>query len=363
MLNPNLNKKSLLNEEYIIYARHLILDKFNEEGQLRLKNAKILVIGAGGLGCPAIIYLTLSGIGNLGIIDYDIISKSNLHRQILYTYHQVNELKTKIAQENLKKMNPECQITVYSEKINKNNAQQFIKDYDIILDTCDNFNTRYLINDICNKLHKVHIYGAIENFEGHLSVFNYKNGPQYSDLYPNNLQLKDKPCTGVLNVIPGIIGLLQATEAIKIITGIGKALSGYLLIYNSLDSSFKKIKIKKIKKINKTIIRRQSLQTININNLNQYIKQNYNISIIDIRQQTEFKENHIINAINIPLKKIKNKKNLALIKKLSTTSLLIIYCSHNSRSIIASDLLNKEKITHYRLQDGFSKWLLIDKTL
>nr|WCH54812.1 molybdopterin biosynthesis protein [Hypnea edeniana] len=357
MLNPNLKNNYLLDEEYSIYARHLILDKFNEEGQLRLKNAKILVIGAGGLGCPAIIYLALSGIGSIGIIDDDIISKSNLHRQILYTYNQVNQLKTKVAQKNLKKINPKCQITIYSEKINKKNARQFIKNYDIILDTCDNFSTRYLINDICHKLHKVHIYGAIENFEGHLSVFNYKNGPKYSDLYPDNLELKDKPCTGVLNVITGIIGLLQATEAIKIITGIGKILSGYLLIYNSLDASFKKIKIKKIKKINKPRIKYQNLKTIDTNNLNKYIQKNNKISIIDIRQKTEFKQSHIINAINIPLKTIKNKKNLDLIRKLSNTSLLIIYCSHNSRSIIASDLLNKEKIIHYRLKDGFSKWL------
>nr|WCH55410.1 molybdopterin biosynthesis protein [Hypnea brasiliensis] len=357
MLNPNLNNKYLLDEEYIIYARHLTLDKFNEEGQLRLKNAKILVIGAGGLGCPAIIYLTLSGIGNLGIIDNDIISKSNLHRQILYRHNQINKLKTKVAQENLKQMNPECKITIYSEKINKKNAKQLIKDYDIILDTCDNFDTRYLINNICNTLHKVHIYGAIENFEGHISVFNYKNGPTYTDLYPDYLELKDKPCTGVLNVIPGIIGLLQATEAIKVITGIGKVLSGYLLIYNSLNSSFKKIKIKKIKKTNKARIKSENLKTIDINNLSKYIQQKHKISIIDIRQQIEFQTNHIINAINIPLKKLKNKKNLNLMKKLSETSLLIIYCSHNSRSIIASELLNKEKIIHYRLKDGFSKWL------
>nr|YP_010903752.1 molybdopterin biosynthesis protein [Hypnea wynnei]WCH56604.1 molybdopterin biosynthesis protein [Hypnea wynnei] len=357
MLNPNLNTKYLLDDEYIIYARHLTLDKFHEEGQFRLKNAKILVIGAGGLGCPAIIYLTLSGIGHLGIIDDDIISKSNLHRQILYNRSNINKLKTRVAKENLNNMNPECQITIYSEKINKKNAKQFIKGYDIILDTCDNFATRYLINDICHELHKVHIYGAIENFEGHISVFNYKNGPKYSDLYPHNLQLRDKRCTGVLNVIPGIIGILQATEAIKIITGIGTALSGYLLIYNSLNSSFKKIKIKKIKNINKKTTKFQDSQTINKNNLNQYIQQNHKISIIDIRQKIEFKQSHIINAINIPLKKIKNKKNLEFIKKLSNISILIIYCSHNSRSIIASELLSKEKIIHYRLKDGFSKWL------
>nr|YP_010484961.1 molybdopterin biosynthesis protein [Hypnea cervicornis]UVW80655.1 molybdopterin biosynthesis protein [Hypnea cervicornis] len=356
MLNPNLNKEYLLTEEYINYARHLTLDKFNEEGQLRLKNAKILVIGAGGLGCPAIIYLVLSGLGHLGIIDHDIISKSNLHRQILYHPSNIEQLKSKVAKENLKKMNPQCKITTYCEKIHEKNAKQLIKNYDIILDTSDNFDTRYLIDDICNKLHKVHIYGAIENFEGHISVFNYKNGPRYSDLYPHYLQLKDKLCTGVLNVLPGIIGILQATEAIKIITGIGKTLSGYLLIYNSLDLSFKKIKIKNIKHVDKVTNTYINSKIIDINNLHKYIQKNHKISIIDIRQKIEFNKNHITNAFNIPLKKIKNKNNLELIKKLSSTNIVIIYCSHNSRSIIASELLSREQIKHYRLKDGFSKW-------
>nr|YP_010902758.1 molybdopterin biosynthesis protein [Hypnea nidulans]WCH54613.1 molybdopterin biosynthesis protein [Hypnea nidulans] len=357
MLNPNLDKKYLLKEEYISYARHLTLDKLNEEGQLRLKNAKILIIGAGGLGCPAIIYLVLSGVGYIGIIDHDTISKSNLHRQILYDPSNIKKLKAKVAEENLKKINPKCKITTYCEKIHKKNAKQLIKNYDIILDTCDNFDTRYLIDYICNRLHKVHIYGAIENFEGHVSVFNYKNGPRYSDLYPHYLKLKDKLCTGVLNVLPGIIGILQATEAIKIITGIGKTLSGYLLIYNSLDLSFKKIKIKKMKKVYKVTNTYINSAIIDIDNLNKYIKQNDKISIIDIRQTIEFNKNHITNAFNIPLKKIKNKNNLDLIKKLSNTSTLIIYCSHNSRSIIASELLKRENIKHYRLKDGFSTWL------
>nr|YP_010903952.1 molybdopterin biosynthesis protein [Hypnea musciformis]WCH57003.1 molybdopterin biosynthesis protein [Hypnea musciformis] len=353
MLNTNLKKKYLLDEEYVMYARHLILDQLNAEGQLRLKNAKILVIGAGGLGCPAIIYLALSGIGYIGIVDHDIISKSNLHRQILYNQNSIEKLKIKVAADTLKKMNPKCKISTYPEKIHQKNAKQLIKNYDIILDTCDNFNTRYLIDDICKKLHKVHIYGAIENFEGHLSVFNYKNGPRYSDLYPYNLQLKDKPCTGVLNVLPGIIGILQATEAIKIITGIGKILSGYLLVYNSLDLSFKKIKIHNTQTINRVTNTYISSKIIDINNLKQYITEKRKISIIDIRQNTEFKKKHIKNAINIPLKSIKNKNNLNLIKKLSNRSILIIYCSHNSRSIVASELLQRENIKHYRLKNGF----------
>nr|WCH56204.1 molybdopterin biosynthesis protein [Calliblepharis sp.] len=362
MLNPNLNKSYLSNEEYIIYARHLKLNKLSQEGQYRLKKAKILLIGAGGLGCPAIIYLALAGIGCLGIIDNDVVSKSDLHRQILYNNNHLNRLKTNCAKENLTKINPQCQINIYSSRLNKYNAQQLIKKYDLILDTSDNFDTRYLIDYICQKLHKVHIYGAIENFEGHISVFNYKNGPKYSDLYPKNLELKDKKCESVLNVIPGIIGILQATEAIKIITGIGKILSGYLLTYNSLNISFKKIKIKyqKINSIKNSVNQENKFKnsyTINSYELNKYIKKNKKISIIDIRQKIEFKKNHILNAIHIPLKEIKSKKNIEIIQNLSNNNIVIIYCSDNSRSIIASQILNKQKIIHYRLKDGLKKWI------
>nr|WCH56404.1 molybdopterin biosynthesis protein [Hypnea sp.] len=361
MLNPNFNTPNLSDEEYIIYGRHLTLDQLNQEGQYRLKKAKILLIGAGGLGCPAIIYLALSGIGCLGIVDNDVVSKSNLHRQILYRRDNLNKLKTKSAKENLKIINPECHINIYSDKLNEQNAQKLIQNYDIIIDTSDNFNTRYLIDHICQQLHKVHIYGAIENFEGHISVFNYKNGPKYSDLYPKDLQLKDKKCESVLNVLPGVIGILQATEAIKIIAGIGEILSGYLLIYNSLNTSFKKIKIKfHKKKRTRNIINQKykfkKTNTIHVYDLKQHLRKNHKVSIIDIRQKIEFDNSHIFNAIHIPLKNINNKKNIELIQALSKTSTLIIYCSHNSRSIIASQLLNKKRITHYRLQDGFSKY-------
>nr|QCI06126.1 Molybdopterin biosynthesis protein [Dicranema revolutum] len=365
MLNPIITNFNLSNEEYQIYARQLILDNIGFKGQYRLKKAKVLLVGSGGLGCPAIVYLASSGIGYIGVIDHDIISKSNLPRQILYTIKNIHELKT-ILTKKIKEINPFCEVSIYSEKFTQSNAYQLVQKYDLVLDTSDNFPTRYLINMICYKLHKPYIYGAVQSFEGHISVFNYQSGPTYSDLYPKYTPVHSNTCDniGILGVIPGIIGILQTTEALKIILGIGRILSGYLLIYNGLDMSFKKVKIQPIKtnkpalqydtnelSISKTII----INSYYLKNmLNQ--KQKKEIFIIDVRQKAEFNKKHIISAVNIPLKEIKTKKNINLIYKLSSDSRIILYCSHNSRSIIASYILAKYNIYHYRLKDGLYTW-------
>lgn len=363
MLNLNLNTVHLCKEEYKIYARHLIIDQIGIIGQQRLKKSNILCIGAGGLACPAMLYLAASGLGCLGIIDHDKVSISNLHRQILYNQNNVNELKTISAEKKIKEINPYCKINIYSYKLTKQNALELIKMYDIILDTSDNFKTRYIIDYACYKLHKIHIYGAIQNFEGQLSVFNYKNGPKYSDLYPENLNLENNTCNeiGVLGVIPGIIGILQATEAIKIIIGIGNILSGYILLYNAINMSFKKVKIQSINKtkVFKNINQHKSEETnvISAFQLKYKIAHSEKLAIIDVRQNKEFKIKHIKNAINIPLNTIKQKKNTAIIQKRFSQQTIIIYCSNNSRSIIASKVLHRNKINHYRLQDGLNSWI------
>uniref|UniRef100_UPI00300273B1 molybdopterin biosynthesis protein n=1 Tax=Anunuuluaehu liula TaxID=3049639 RepID=UPI00300273B1 len=262
----------------------------------------------------------------------------------------------------MKEINPYSQIHIYSYKLTKENALDLIKMYDIILDTSDNFKTRYIIDYACQELHKIHIYGAIQNFEGQISVFNYKNGPKYSDIYPNNLNLETNTCNeiGVLGVIPGIIGILQATEAIKIIIGIGEILSGKILIYNAINMSFKKVKIEntnKKKVVNK--INQDKLEETNIileYELKNKIANNENIAIIDVRQNREFKIKHIQNAINVPLTKIKQKKNIELINNTFSNKIIVIYCSNNSRSIIASKILNANKINHYRLKDGLNNF-------
>nr|AOM64637.1 molybdopterin biosynthesis protein [Riquetophycus sp.] len=349
----------LSKEEYEKYARHIILDKIGIYGQQRLKKAKILFIGAGGLACPGILYLAACGIGNIGIIDYDIISISNLQRQILYNYQDIGKLKTISCQNRLNLLNPSCQVTIYSDLLNYDNVFLIIKNYDVIIDTSDNFATRYMIDEACHKLHKVHIYGAIQHFEGQVSVFNYKSGPKYSDLYPHYLKLANNNCNelGVIGVLPGVIGLLQATETIKIITGLGQISSGYLIVYNALDISIKKIKIQSNQKTNKKYktSNKKYKNTILCKTIKK--QQKNKIIFIDVRQKKEFEEKHIINAINIPLKEIKYKRSIKLLQNKYKHKMLIIYCSYNSRSIIASNILEQHNITHYRLENGFDEWI------
>ena len=358
MLNPYLKDIQLSKNEYQKYARHLILDQIGINGQKRLKKSKILFIGAGGLACPAILYLTTSGVGNIGIIDHDHVSQSNLHRQILYTKENINQLKVHSAKTRIDYIEPKCQITVYPLKLTYDNSKNIIKNYDIVIDTCDNFETRYIIDDACYELHKTHIYGAIEQFEGQVSVFNYKSGPKYSDVYPAYLKLPNNNCntTGVLGLLTGIIGLLQAIEAIKIILGIQEVLSGKILLYNLLNTSFKTIKIdtKKIKLKKKYKSTCDNLAKDLIPNIDlKYIHQNKNILLIDVRQNTEFKLSHITKAINIPLKYIKTKNVHIFLNNYCKYKTLVIYCNNDSRSITASQIMHKYKIKHYKLQQNF----------
>lgn len=363
MLNPKLNVINLSKNEYQTYARHFSLEGIGINGQKRIKQAKILCIGAGGLASSALLYLASSGIGCIGIIDHDYVKQSNLQRQILYNSQNINQLKVNCAKKHINSINPSCTVNIYPYKLYNHNAINLIKKYDIILDTTDNFQIRYIIDALCYKLHKIHIYGAIQGFEGQISVFNYKSGIKYSDLYPQALNLQSDTCNeiGVLGVLPGIIGILQATEAIKIITGTGAILSGYLLIYNSLTLSFKKIKIRP--NIIKNTIKLNKTKHINKSNVisikhfkNKFLHNHNAILLIDVRQKIEFQANKIINAINIPIKQINNKNQISLIKKYSSKKMILLYCSENSRSIVASKILDKYKIHHYRLQNGINNF-------
>ena len=366
MFNFNQDILKLCKEEYLIYSRHLILHEIGLVGQQRLKQANILCIGAGGLACPAILYLASSGIGSIGIIDSDIVTISNLHRQVLYTRNNINELKTKSIKKKIETINPYCKTHIYSYKLTKENALDLIKNYDLILDTSDNFDTRYIIDEACSILHKIHIYGAVQNFEGQISVFNYKNGPKYSEIYPRTSNLEMNNCNeiGILGIVPGIIGILQATEALKIILGIGKILSGYILIYNALNMSFYTIQLpitntRTIIKHQTSIYKIEQTKIILVNELKKKIKYKEQIFIIDVRQIQEFNQYHINNAFNIPLQKLKQKKYIQFIYQNLINKTIIIYCSNNSRSIIGSQILNIHKINHYRLKDGLHKWLLM----
>ena len=219
------------------YKCHIMLPEVGEVGQEKLKSAKVLVVGAGGLGAPVLQYLTAAGIGTIAILDDDIVNEDNLHRQILYGGHDLGKLKTIISKQRLNALNPLVSHEIFNIHLKPENALDFISRYDIIVDTADNQACSYLINDACIISRKPWVYGALRKFEGHVSTFNHLNGPSLRCAFPENHEnnAQHPSQTGLFGVLPGIIGSLQAVEVIKIITGIGSTLSGNLIIYNMLS--------------------------------------------------------------------------------------------------------------------------------
>jgi molybdopterin/thiamine biosynthesis adenylyltransferase/rhodanese-related sulfurtransferase len=240
-------------EELARYNRHIIIPGFGMEAQLKLKAAKVLVIGSGGLGSPVLLYLAAAGVGTLGIVDFDVVDDSNLQRQVLFGVESVGQPKVEAAKKRLESLNPHLNINIYNTHLNSSNALDIIKDYDVVADGTDNFPTRYLVNDACLLLDKPNVYASIFQFDGQVSVFNYVNkdgvrGPNYRDLYPTPPPPGLVPsCAegGVLGVLPGIIGSLQASEVIKVITGVGETLSGRFFTFDALEFETRTFKIKK----------------------------------------------------------------------------------------------------------------------
>nr|YP_009392766.1 Molybdopterin biosynthesis protein [Bostrychia tenella]ARW61328.1 Molybdopterin biosynthesis protein [Bostrychia tenella] len=349
MLNPNINSIKLSSEEYIRYTKHLILENVGIQGQKRLKRAKILTIGAGGLGCPAMLYLVTSGIGYLGIIDNDTIDFSNLNRQILYSPNDIKQQKAILAKNKLKTINSKCKIITHLYYLNFFNASEIIQYYDIIIDTSDNFKTRYIIDKICHNLNKIYIYGAIHEFEGQVCTFNYKDGIRYKDIYSQKFNIKNWDCnnSGIVGVTAGHIGILQATQAIKIILGITEVLSNNLLISNLISMNTKKIKIYTKSKTKSIIQVNQLISKTTLNDLK--LKTSNKFIILDIRKRAEFYKKHIKNSINIPLIHFKASQALKFIAKYGYKKIVIIYCNTINRSIIASNILSCHQIRHYIL--------------
>jgi molybdopterin/thiamine biosynthesis adenylyltransferase/rhodanese-related sulfurtransferase len=240
-------------EELARYNRHIIIPEFGEESQLKLKKAKVLIVGSGGLGSPALLYLTAAGVGTIGIVDFDVVDDSNLQRQVLFDIHEIGKPKVEAAKRRLEALNPHVQFILHNTHINSGNALDIIKDYDVVADGTDNFPTRYLINDATVLLNKPNIYASIFQFDGQVSVFNYVNasgerGPNYRDLYPTPPPPGLVPsCAegGVLGVLPGIIGSLQALEVIKVITGVGEPLSGRFFTFDALNFESRTFQIKR----------------------------------------------------------------------------------------------------------------------
>lgn len=232
-------------EEVLRYSRHIILPEVGPQGQLKLRNSKILIVGAGGLGSPVALYLAAAGVGRLGLVDFDRVDLSNLQRQVIHTKERVGSLKVDSAAKAIKELNPHVRVDKITQPLNASNALEIIENYDLVIDGTDNFPTRYLINDTCIKLEKPFVYGSIYRFEGHVSVFGIKDRPCYRCLFPEPPKAGLAPsCSeaGVLGVLAGTIGTLQATEALKLILGIGDSLAGYLLVYDALNMQFRKLK-------------------------------------------------------------------------------------------------------------------------
>lgn len=239
---------ALSNEEILRYSRHLILPEVGMDGQIKLKNAKILLVGTGGLGAPMALYLAAAGVGTIGLVDFDVVDRTNLQRQVIHGTGDVGKPKIVSAEESINDINPNVRIIKHEVALTSENALEIIKDYDLIADGTDNFPTRYLVNDACVLLKKPNVYGSIFRFEGQSSIFATEDGPCYRCLYPEPPPPGLVPsCAegGVLGILPGVVGLIQATEVVKLILGIGEPLIGRLLLYDALNMKFRELKLRK----------------------------------------------------------------------------------------------------------------------
>jgi len=347
----------LSKEEKEQYSRHLILDEIGVNGQQKLKQAKVLVIGAGGLGCPILQYLTAAGIGTIGIIDHDVIDQSNLQRQILYNHNDIGQHKAKVAASKLASLNPYINFNTYLEQLTKNNALELFSKYDIIIDGSDNFPTRYLVNDAAVLTNKPVVFGSIFKFEGQVSVFNYNNGPTYRCLFPNPPKPDSVPnCSdiGVLGVLPGIIGTLQANEALKLVCDIGAPLSGKLLSFNALSMQQQIFSFKKNDTINVDALENNYLTFCGISNdleeitYNNFQTQAENYNLLDVRTYNEREQYHI-GGLHIPLDELEERYH-----EINQDKSLIVYCKSGVRSRTAIDLLQENNFekTLINLKNG-----------
>lgn len=344
-------------EEKERYNRHFILQGFGEEAQRKLKKAKVLVVGAGGLGCPVLLYLAASGVGHLGIIDDDKVNLSNLQRQVLYTTEDIGQQKANAAAERLKKLNPEIEIQAMPIRIAVENVLAIIAGYDIVVDATDNFFTRYLLNDASVLLKKPLVYGAIFKFEGQVSVFNLEDGPTYRCLFPSmpsDSNFLNCAETGVVGVLPGIIGTWQAMEVIKIITGIGTPAKGKLLSFDLLEnkvSSFGFTALAENKNIKElgyyADACNASFNEIDKQTLDQWLQQK-EIQLIDVRETEEY-ENFNLGGTNIPLSQLEGR-----ISEIDVSKITVVHCLSGSRSKKAIDLLKASlpSLEVYNLKNG-----------
>ncbi len=370
---------NLTPEQLTRYSRHFILPEIGEEGQKKILSAKVLLIGTGGLGSPLGLYLAAAGVGTLGLVDFDNVDLSNLQRQIIHTNDEVGKPKIDSAEKRIKAMNPDTKVIKYPVKITSENALDIIKDYDVVIDGTDNFPTRYLTNDACVFLKKPNIYGSIFRFDGLTTVFKTDEGPCYRCLYPEPPPPGMVPsCAegGVLGVLPGIIGVIQATEAIKLIVGIGKPLIGRLLVYDALQMTFRELKIRKDPSCpvcgkNPTITKlidyeqfcglgrgtapsASGVEEISVSDLKRMLDGREEFVFIDVREPFEHQIAHIGKAKLIPLGQLEQHlKELEAAKNKT----IVAHCHHGGRSRRALEFLRSKGFSKLKnVAGGIDEW-------
>jgi adenylyltransferase/sulfurtransferase len=355
-------------DERARYSRHFVLPGFGEEGQERLKKSSVLVVGAGGLGAPVLSYLAAAGVGTIGIMDDDVVSLSNLQRQVLFTIDDIGKGKAECAKKALVALNNSIAINVYDLRLTADNALEMLKPYQLIIDATDNFPTRYLLDDACVILNKPLIYGSVFRYEGQVSVFNHAGGPTYRDLYPHPPKpgsIPDCEEGGVLGVLPGIIGSIQANEAIKLITGIGEPLSGRLLLLDSLTMETQIISLpKKQNASDRNLIdyeqfcglpptkEKTVMKEVTVQELKALKDSGADFQLIDVREPHEYETCHIDGEL-IPMAEIPHN-----IDKISKSKQVIIHCRSGGRS---GNMVNWLEKNHgftnlYNLKGGILAW-------
>ena len=379
MLPPDISGVELSPDEIARFSRHLILPEVGMEGQKRLKGASVLCVGTGGLGSPLLLYLAAAGVGRLGIVDFDVVDHSNLQRQVIHGTSWVGKPKIESAKARILEINPHCQVDLYETALTSENALEIIRPYDIVCDGTDNFPTRYLVNDACVLLGKPNVYGSIFRFEGQATVFNLDaESPNYRDLFPEPPPPGLVPsCAegGVVGVLPGIIGVIQATEAVKIITGIGTTLSGRLLLFDALKMSFRELKLRPSPErpvIDKLIDYQEfcgvggtapgqeeagAVESISVGELKTLLDAGGDdIVLMDVRMPQEAEIATIPGAVLVPLDQIENGTAIEQVRELAAGKRLYAHCKLGGRSAKALIALKREGIDGINVSGGIDAW-------
>jgi molybdopterin/thiamine biosynthesis adenylyltransferase/rhodanese-related sulfurtransferase len=378
MLPPDITGVQLSPDEVARFSRHLILPEVGMEGQKRLKASSVLCVGTGGLGSPLLLYLAAAGVGRLGVVDFDVVDSSNLQRQVIHGTSWVGKPKIESARQRILDINPHCQVDLYNTALTSENALDIFSNYDVICDGTDNFPTRYLVNDACVLLDKPNVYGSIFRFEGQATVFNYQGGPNYRDLFPEPPPPGMVPsCAegGVVGVLPGIIGVIQATEAVKLITGIGTTLSGRLLLFDALKMTFRELKLRPDParpQIDRLIDYQEfcgvpgsapgqeeaaAVDAITVQELKILLEGDAsNLVLMDVRNPPEAEIAVIPGSVLIPLDRIESGEAIEEVRQLAEGKTLYVHCKMGGRSAKALIALRRHGIEGINVSGGIQAW-------